>query len=243
MWRRKFLGVLGGAVAAWSVPARAQQSARLPTIGFLGPSTFSVARERIAAFEGRLRELSRIKGQTVALERLDLLRELVPGLRRLAILGNVENAGASREMHECHSAARGLGLEVAIAPIRRGEDIGPAFDAVKGHTEALYVAGDALVNTNRDRINEAAITARLPTMHGFREIVEAGGLVSYAPSFLEQFRRAADYVDKILRGSKPADIPVEQPTRFELAINLKTARAIGLELPPTLLARADEVIE
>jgi putative tryptophan/tyrosine transport system substrate-binding protein len=108
---------------------------------------------------------------------------------------------------------------------------------------ARYVAGDAFVNTNRNRINGLALAARLPTMHGFREIVEAGGLMSYAPNYLELFRRAADYVNKILRGAKPSDIPVEQPTKFDFTINLTTAKALGLTVPPTLLALADEVIE
>ena len=123
------------------------------------------------------------------------------------------------------------------------EDIAPAFEALKGRAEALYVAIDPLVNTNRIRINTLALAARLPTMHGSREYVEAGGLMSYGPNFPDLFRRAADYVDKILRGAKPADLPVEQPTKFELVINLKTAKALGLDVPPTLLARADEVIE
>ena len=127
--------------------------------------------------------------------------------------------------------------------IRRAEDIAPAFEALKGRAEALYVVADPLVTTNRIRINTLALGARLPTMYGFREYVEAGGLMSYGPNFPDLFRRAADYVDKILRGAKPADIPVEQPTKFDLVINLKTAKALGLDVPPTLLARADEVIE
>ena len=127
--------------------------------------------------------------------------------------------------------------------IRRAEDIAPAFEALKGRAEALYVAADPLINSNRLRINILALGARLPTMFPLREIVEAGGLMSYGTNFPDLFRRAADYVDKILRGAKPADLPVEQPTKFDLVINLITAKALGLEVPPTLLARADEVIE
>ena len=138
---------------------------------------------------------------------------------------------------------RTLGLEVITSEIRRAEDIAPAFEALKGRAEALYVVADPLVNTNRIRINTLALGARLPTMYGTREYVEAGGLMSYGPNFPDLFRRAADYVDKILRGAKPADIPVEQPTKFDLVINLTTAKALGLTVPPTLLARADEVIE
>jgi putative ABC transport system substrate-binding protein len=127
--------------------------------------------------------------------------------------------------------------------MRRAEDIAPALEALKGRADALYVAPDALVNANRIRINTLALGARLPTMHGFREYVEAAGLMSYGPNVPNGFRRAADFVDKILRGTKPADLPVEQPTRFDLVINLTTAKALGLDVPPTLLARADEVIE
>jgi putative tryptophan/tyrosine transport system substrate-binding protein len=132
---------------------------------------------------------------------------------------------------------------VTALEIRRAEDITPAFEALKSGADALYVASDPLLNSNRVRINTLALGARLPTMHGFREYVEAGGLMSYGPSLPNQFRRAADYVDKILRGAKPGDIPVEQPTKFDFIINLTTAKTLGIEIPPTLLARADEVIE
>jgi putative tryptophan/tyrosine transport system substrate-binding protein len=171
------------------------------------------------------------------------LREIVPGLRRLAILGNVSGPAVVLDMREVQAAARTLGLEVITSEIRRGEDIAPAFAALKGHADALYVAVDPLVNTHRFRINTLALAARLPTMHVFREGVEAGGLMSYGPSVPDLFRRAADYVDKILRGAKPGELPVEQPTKFDLIINLTTAKALGLEVPPMLLARADEVIE
>jgi len=146
-------------------------------------------------------------------------------------------------MREVQAAARTLGLEVITSEIRRGEDIVPAFEALNGRAEALYVVFDALVNTHRFRINTLALATRLPTMHTLREVVEVGGLMSYGPNFPDLFRRAADYVDKILRGTKPADTPVEQPTKFDLTINLTTAKALSLEIPPTVLARAEEVIE
>ena len=158
-------------------------------------------------------------------------------------MANIGNPGPVLEMGEAQAAARILGLEVTTVELLRAEDIAPGFDALKGRAEALYVCNDPLVNTNRIRINTLANTARLPTMFGFRELVEAGGLMSYGPNLPDLFRRAADLVDKILRGAKPADIPVEQPTKLDLVINLTTAKAIGLEIPPTLLARADEVIE
>jgi putative ABC transport system substrate-binding protein len=176
-------------------------------------------------------------------KRLDLLREIVPGLRRLAIMANVGNAANVLDMREVQAAARAGGLDVASFDIRRTEDIAPAFAAFKGTVDALYVPPDALMNTNRIRINTLALVARLPTMYGARENVEVAGLISYGPSFTDLFRRAGDYVDKILRGAKPADLPVQQPIKFELVVNLITATALGLEVPATLLARADEVIE
>ena len=173
-------------------------------------------------------------------KRVELLREVVPGLGRLATMANIGNPLAVLEMREVHAAARTLGLEVATSEIRRAEDIAPAFDALKGRADALYVVADPLVTSNRIRINTLALGARLPTMHGQNDNVEAGGLMSYGANFPDLYRRAADYVDKILRGAKPADIPVEQPTKFDLAINLTTAKALGLKIPES---RADEVIE
>jgi ABC-type uncharacterized transport system substrate-binding protein len=324
MRRREFIALIGGATA-WPLAARAQQPAKLPTIGFLGTATPSAWNQWTPAFVQRLRELGWIEGRTVAIEyrwaegrderyteiaaelvrlkvdvivtgegallvakqatsvipivfalaadpvgsrfvaslarpggnitglsvqatdlagkRLEFLREVIPGLRRLAILANVGYPAAELEMDEVQAAARTLGLEVATLEIRRADDIAPAFEALKGLAEALYVPADPLVNTNRIRINTLALGARLPTMFGFREYVEAGGLMSYGPNIPHLFRRAADYVDKILRGAKPGDLPVEQPTKFDLIINLTTAKALGIEIPATLLARADEVIE
>ena len=324
--RRKFITLLGGAVAAWPLGARAQQ-AKLPTIGFLGSTTSAAQSQLTAAFVQRLRELGWIEGRTVAIEyrwaegrserfaefaaefvrlkvdvilahntpplvaakhatssipivfataadpvgtgvvaslarpggnvtglssqqtdtttkRLELLREVVPGLRRLAILANTDNSYVALEMREVEAATRTLGLETASVEIRRAEDITPAFEGLKGgRAEALYVLPDPLLFANRIRINTLALGARLPTLHALREYVEAGGLISYGTNWPDQWRRAADYVDKILRGTKPGDIPVEQPTKFDLIINLTTAKALGLTIPESFLARADEVIE
>jgi putative ABC transport system substrate-binding protein len=176
-------------------------------------------------------------------KKLEFLREVVPSFRRLAIMANANNPGSMLDMSEAEATARRLGLEVTKSEIRRAEDIAPAFEALRNRADALYVCPDALLNTNRIGINILAVGARLPTMHGHREYVEAGGLMSYGNNNQDQFRRAADFVDKILRGAKPADIPVEQPTNFQLIVNLTTAKALGIEVPPTLLARADEVIE
>jgi ABC-type uncharacterized transport system substrate-binding protein len=176
-------------------------------------------------------------------KRLELLREVLPGLRRLAILVNVGNSAAVAETGEVRVAAGTLGLPVATLEIRRAGDIAPAFEAHKGHADALYVVGDLLTIANRTAINTWALGARLPTIYAFREDVEAGALMSYGTSLPDLYRRAADYVDKILRGAKPADLPVEQPTKFSLVINLTTAKVLGLQVPPMLLARADRVIE
>ena len=318
---------LTGIVVSSTVPltARAQQSGRLPTIGFLGASP-SVESDRVAAFVQRLRELAWIDGRNLAIEyrwaegrneryaeaaaelvrlkvdiivtvatpatlaakqattvipivfgaasdpirtglveslarpggnvtglsnqisdtggkKLEFMREIVPSLRQVAILANVGNPAAVLDMVEAQASARKLGLEVTTSEIRRAEDIAPAFDALKGHADALYVCTDPLVNTHRIRVNILALAARLPTIHSLREYVEAGGLMSYGPNIPDLLRRAADFVDKILHGARPADIPVEQPTKFDLVINLTTAKALGLTIPESLLARATEVIE
>jgi putative ABC transport system substrate-binding protein len=184
-----------------------------------------------------------IQGTDTVGKRVGLLREVLPDLRRLAIIANVGNPGSVLEMSEAQATAHTLGLEVITSEIRRADDIAPAFEALRERADALYVCPDPLMNTNRTRINILAVGARLPTIHGIREYVEAGGLMSYGLNLPDQFRRAADYVDKILRGAKPADIPVEQPTKFDLVINLTTAKALGLTIPEAFLLRADEVIE
>ena len=176
-------------------------------------------------------------------KRLDLLREVVSGFGRLAIMGNVGNPIILNELAELQAAAGRLGLQVDRLEIQRPQDIAPALEAVKGRADAVYVCQDLLTVGNRMRINTLALGARLPVMHASREHIEAAGLMSYGPNFLDLYRRAGDYVDKILRGAKPGDLPVEQPTKFELVINLTTARALGLTIPESLLARADEVIE
>ena len=177
-------------------------------------------------------------------KRLELLREVIPGLRRLAILANANWRGAVPEIAEVQAAARTLGFDIVDKlEIRKAEDIAPAFAAIKGLPQALYVSSDPLVAANRVRIVTLALAARLPTMFVRREYIEVGGLIAYGPNFLDLNRRAADYVDKILRGAKPADLPVEQPTKFDLIINLTTAKALGLTIPEAFLLRTDEMIE
>jgi putative ABC transport system substrate-binding protein len=231
--------VTGGA----AVPIARQATSVIPIV-------FTVAQDPVG--DGLVESLARPGGNITGLslqrsdtagKRLEILRELISDLRRLAILGNGNNPAVVREMHDVAAAARTLGLEVVTLGIQRFEDIAPAFEALKGRTEALYVCGDALVTTHRIRINALALGARQPTMHGLRANVEAGGLMSYGANFPNLFRRAADHVDKILRGAKPADLPVEQPTKFDLVLNLTTAKALGLKIPEAFLLRADEVIE
>jgi putative ABC transport system substrate-binding protein len=327
MRRREFITLLGGAAMAWPRMARAQQPAKLPTVGVLASGTSSSHGRWVDTFVRRLSELGWIEGRTVAIElrwaegrnerafeiaaefarrnvdvivtagtpttraanqattiipivfvgasdpvgdklvaslarpggnitglsnqttdvagkRLEFLRELVPNLRRFAILVNAGNLAAVKEMREARTAASTLGLEVVILEIQRAEDIRPALDgALKDRADALYVQGDLLTLAHRSTINSWALGARLPSTYTYREDVEAGGLMSYGVHNADLFGRAADFVDKILRGTKPADIPVEQPTKFELVINLKTARALGLTVPQALLVAADEVIE
>jgi putative ABC transport system substrate-binding protein len=175
-------------------------------------------------------------------KRLELLREIVPGLRRLAILAS-DSPYSVLDIGEVQRAARTVALEVATFEIRRTEDIAPAFETLKGGADALYVISDPVIVSNRVRINTLALGARLPTIHSVREPVEAGGLMSYGANWSDMFRRAADYVDKILRGAKPSDLPVEQPTKFDFIINLTTAKVLGLTVPDKLLVAADEVIE
>jgi putative ABC transport system substrate-binding protein len=214
------------------------------------PIVFAVAGDPIGT--GLVANLARPGGNVTGLssqtadlagKRVELLREVVPSLRRLAIIANVGNTAVVLEMREVQAAARTLGLDVATLEIRRAEDIVPAFETLKGRAEALYVVTDPLMTVNRTRINAMALGARLPTMHAFREYVESGGLMSYGPNFKDLYRRSADHVDKVLRGTKPGDIPVEQPVRFDLVVNMITAKAIGLTTSEAFLLRADEVIE
>jgi putative tryptophan/tyrosine transport system substrate-binding protein len=184
-----------------------------------------------------------LQSADLAGKRLELLREVMPGSRRLAILINAASPNAALEVGEVRAANQKFDFEVAVLEIRRADDIAPAIEGLKSGADALYVQTDPLFNTGRSRIGSLALDAKLPTISGTREYVEAGSLMSYGASFTDLFRRAGDYVDKILRGANAGDLPVQQPTKFDLIVNLKTAKALGLELSPMLLARAEEVIE
>jgi putative ABC transport system substrate-binding protein len=226
-----------------AVPAFKQATSVIPIV-------FAIANDPVGG--GLVDSLARPGGNVTGLsilaadlggKRLEILRELIPGLSRLATIGDVANLVTASETSQVQEAARTLGIEVVRSEVRRAQDIAPAIDALKGRADALYVQSDPLMNTNRMRISILALGARLPTLSGIRDYIESGGLMSYGPNFPDLFRRTGDYVDKILRGAKPAELPIEQPTKFDLVINQTTAKALDLTIPPTLLARADEVIE
>jgi putative ABC transport system substrate-binding protein len=213
------------------------------------PIVFALATDPIGS--GFVASLARPGGNVTGLsiqspdlvgKRIELLREVVPGVRRLAVMAD-GNPGTILETSAVQAAARTLGLDVVTMNIRQAEEIAPAFETLKGQVDALYICAVPLVNTNRVQISTLALYARLPTVNGFREAVEAEALMSYGPNFPDLFRRTAVYVEKILRGAKPGDIPVEQPTKYDLVVNLKTAKALGLTIHESFLLRADEVIE
>jgi ABC-type uncharacterized transport system substrate-binding protein len=326
MKRREFITLLGGGVATWPIVAGAQQTWKLPTIGYLGATTRDGESRQIAAFVQQLRNIGWVEGRNIAIEyrwveghnarapeiaaefvrlkvdvivtwatpnviaakeatavipivfaaaadpvgtglvaslarpggnvtgsslqmielaakRLEVLREALPELRHLGIMANAGGTGAMLEMAEVQTTARKVGIEPITVELARAEDIAPTFEALKGRAQALYVCTDPLVNAYRTRIAILAVGARLPTMYGQQLYVEAGGLLSYGPNIPDLFRRAADLVDKILHGAKAGDIPVEQPTKFDLIVNLTTAKALELTIPESFLLRADEVIE
>ena len=214
------------------------------------PIVFAIAPDPVGG--GLVASLARpggnVTGQSLqatdlAGKRLGLLREIAPALRRLALIFDADFAETRLEAANVRTGADALGIDVLPVEIRRGEDIAPAFAALQPQTDALYVVGDALTVANRTPLVTFALGKRLPSMFGNRTFVEAGGLMSYGPDFPALFRHAAELVDKILHGTKPGDIPVEQPTKFDLAVNLTTAKALGLAIPESFLVRADEVIE
>jgi len=324
MRRREFIAAFGTVAAAWPLAARAQQTGKLSTIGFLGVDAPGWSLWT-AAFAERLSQLGWIEDRTVAIEyrwsdgrpervtevagefvrqrvdtivtyggavaafkqatrdipivfaiagdpvgiglvdslahpggnvtglsleqtdiagkRLDLLRNVVPGLHRLAVMANVGYPASASELNAVQAIARGLGLEVAPYEIRRPDDVALSFQAPKLQVDALYVVEDSLVVANIKSIIALSLNARLPCIFNSSDFVRAGGLMSYGPDYPNLFQRAAEYVDKILHGVKPGDLPVEQPTKFDLGINLKTANALGLTVPDKILALADQVIE
>ena len=177
-------------------------------------------------------------------KRLELLKEVIPKLSRVAFFGNSTAPANAQGLKESELAAAALGLQLQYLEVQSAKEIEPAFEAVsKGRAQAVLLLRNPLTANHHERIVELALKSRLPTLYADREFVEAGGLMSYGADYFFMYRRVAHYVDKILKGTKPADLPIEQPTKFELVINLKTAKQIGLTIPPTVLARADKVIK
>ena len=327
MKRRAFIALLGGALAAWPLAARAQQSQKVPRIGVLLPGTAASFALRTKAFIEGLRELGYIDGQTVAIEwkwgqdrveglselaadlvgrnvdvlltggtaaakalksatgtipivmaiigdpvaaglveslarpggnatgfsivapdlsgkRLELLREIVPDISPVAVMLNPKNPQSQFELKEMQAAARALGLQLHAVQVSPQDSLEEAFAAMtRASARGLIVLTDPIFFSQRRKIVDLSSRSRLPAMYFFQEFVAEGGLVSYAPSDTDLYRRSATYVHRILNGAKPSELPVEQPTKFDLAINLKTAKTLRVEVPPLLLARADEVIE
>jgi putative tryptophan/tyrosine transport system substrate-binding protein len=177
-------------------------------------------------------------------KQLELAREIIPGATRIGLVDDVTDPKATPERREIETAGRAMELKILAAEVRTADDIGPAYELLANeHVEVVIVEQSNVLVNARKQIAEAAMAKKLPSVYGYREHVQAGGLVSYGIDLPGCFRRAAYYVDKILKGAKPSDLPVEFPTKVELVINLRTAKAIGLTIPPALLARADEVIE
>jgi putative ABC transport system substrate-binding protein len=323
--RRQFITLLGGAAAAWSLAARAEQANKVYRIGVLEQTSAAMHDAYFAAFRQGLHEQGFVEGQNLLIEyrsaddraerypglaaelvrlnvdliltrgtpavlaakkatttisvvmaatgdplaivgslaqpggnvtglsaftseleakRVELIRDAVPGLRGIGVLYNLGNPIFAFRFKELEKVAQSLGIEAHLLDVRKSEDLTAVFDtASKRRVDALVVSADGILQANRKRIAELAVMHRLPAIYTSREFIDVGGLISYGASYQDLYRRAATYVVKILKGTKPADLPVEQPTKFEMVINLKTAKALGLELPPTLLARADEVME
>ena len=231
------------ATGGTAVPAVKRVAPDIPIVFALSPDP---VRDGLVASlarpGGNVTGLSNLSGD-LAGKRLELLREILPSLRHLAIMAYGDNPQAVLDMAVVRAVADRLGVDSTASEVRRADDVAPAFETFKNRADALYVVSDPFTSTNRVRIITFALAARLPTVHSTREDVQSGGLLSYAANYPDLFRRAGDYVDKILRGAKPADLPVEQPTKFDLIINLATAKALGLTIPEAFLLRADEVIE
>jgi putative ABC transport system substrate-binding protein len=327
MKRREFVTVLGGAAVAWPLAARAQQSAKVPRVGFMGNSTEALEANLVRPFREGLRELGYQEDRNIVVEyrwaegkygrfpaliaellaanvdvivtagtpaaiavkkattsvplvmvavgdpvgtglvpslarpggnltglssiapdlegkRLELLREVVPKLAHVGVFFNPANLFHTVSMRNARTAAKALGIGLLPLTVRVSQDLDGAFATIlKEKPDALLVLADRVYLHERKRMMDFALQHRLPNANAHKEMVDAGGLMSYGPSYEDMHRRAADYVDKILKGAKPGDLPIQQPTKFDLKVNLKAAKALGIDVPPALVARADEVIE
>ena len=266
MDRRIFLGTLAGSILAAPLVTEAQQAGPVYRIGVLSPGSAAagpledalrqglhglgymrgVRTGLVASFArpgGNLTGLSNFSDELSG-KRLGLVKELIPAVSRLAVLWNADNPGIGLSVKEMERGISQFGVHLEVHGVKSAGDFPNAFQAItRERANALFVFDDVLLTTHKRQILDWAATVRLPVISQYAEIAEAGGLMAYGPNVPDLYRRAAIYVDKILRGIKPADLPVEQPEKLELVINRKTARALGLTIPPSLLARADQVIE
>ena len=229
--------------SAYGVVAAKQATSTIPIVfAAYGDAVSNGIVGSVARPGGNVTGLS-IQPRELSSKRLELLRDIIPNVRRLAALVNTNYSGVAQKVIGIRTASAALNIEANILEVQTADDIEAALATLAGQTDALYVYSEPLTNSNRHQIIRAATAAKIPTIFGFREFVDAGGLISYGPDFTDLFKRAAEFADKILRGAPPADMPVQQPVKFDLIINLKAAKALGLKISETVLTRADEVIE
>ena len=228
--------------SAFGVRAAKEATSAIPIVSAaFGDAVAGGIVKSLARPGGNVTGLS-IQPSELSSKRLELLREVVPNVRRLAALVNTHVVDA-QEGVAIRTASAKLNIDANVLDIQTADDIEATMATLAGQTDALYVYSEPLTNANKDKIIKAATSAKIPTIFGFREFVDAGGLISYGPNFSDLFARAADFTDKILRGASPSDMPIEQPVKYDLIINLRTAKALGLSISEAVLTRADEVIE
>jgi putative tryptophan/tyrosine transport system substrate-binding protein len=251
MRRRDFVTLFSGA-ATWPLAARAQQSDHVPRIGFLGLGPASASASRVEALREGLHDLGYVEGKNIVIEfrwadtvdQLEILKEAVPHATRIGVLWNPTTPSHQPALKAVENAGEKLGVQLVVVPARTVDDLEAAFSTMSRERVAgILVVAAPLTYTQRVPLAELALKHQLPGMFGLKDNVEAGGLMSYGADLNDLYRRSAVYIDKILKGAKPADLPVEQASKYQLVINLKTAKALGLTFPPSVLARADEVIE
>ena len=229
--------------SAYGVVAAKQATSSIPIVfAAYGDAVANEIVESLARPGGNVTGLS-IQPRELSSKRLELVRDIIPNVRRLAALVNTNYSGVTQEVIGIRVASAKLNIEANILEIQTADDIEAAMATLTSQIDALYVYSEPLTNANKSKIIKAATAAKIPTIFGFREFVDAGGLISYGPNFIDLFARAAEFTDKILRGATPADMPIQQPVKFDFIINLKTAKALGLNISETVLTRADEVIE
>jgi ABC-type uncharacterized transport system substrate-binding protein len=239
---RSKVDVIVATVAA-AVPAASKATTAIPIVMVVNDPVAAGFVTSVARPGGTITGLSMMSTEMVG-KQMELLREVVPKISRLAVLWNPANPGSRPQLRQAEVAARTLGMRLQLVKAQTPSEIDRAFDAMtREHADAFLVLIDPILHRQQGRIVELAARSRLPAIYPLRQNVEAGGLMAYGADLLDLYRRAATYIDKILKGAKPGDLPIEQPTKFELVVNLKTAKAFGLTIPPTVLVRADQVID